>query len=496
MIRRFTKNIENRKDLVKKISAITGIASRYTGMPKASYEIGNFVVEKDGTLAVTMTEDGNEGAVILALKADSMIGEEISIPQSVNDEPTINEEQHANPEQTAGSSADLLEQPVAWEHHTELVEGTAEEQPADDDEYQADDEQQEKVDGETQENCDEGTDAATSYIPVEDMDDTSYSALGLEDWEPAEPETTAITATNVETDEQQAEGLQIDEPRLIIDSMMEMEETVISDRNSRDADENKRHKEGETNDERINGIERAVYAEDTETADWYGGDDETADALEVAFPLFKHTPTSIINLVCMIHSRGPLLSKATGGHFSASKELANALLDAGNFVKVENVVKFIDDFISSARTETADTTSGKTVNDDAGDLIGLRFEDDKLIFDGFTNVPNEAHAHTFTHLASAMNKMALTQKRVQVKKVDETNEKYALRIWLVRLNINGDEYKEDRKILMENLTGHTAFRTEAEKEKWMKRQLAKKLALKEAKIRAADGSLDNGSDDE
>ena len=76
-IRRFAKNVENRKELVKKISSITGITSRYTGMPRMAYEIGNFLVEKDGTLAVTMTEDGNEGAVILALKADSMIGDEL-----------------------------------------------------------------------------------------------------------------------------------------------------------------------------------------------------------------------------------------------------------------------------------------------------------------------------------------------------------------------------------------------------------------------------------
>ena len=39
-----------------------------------AYQIGNFVVEKDGTLVVTMTQDGREGAVILALKADGMIG--------------------------------------------------------------------------------------------------------------------------------------------------------------------------------------------------------------------------------------------------------------------------------------------------------------------------------------------------------------------------------------------------------------------------------------
>ena len=92
-------------------------------------------------------------------------------------------------------------------------------------------------------------------------------------------------------------------------------------------------------------------------------------------------------------------------------------------------------------------------------------------------------------LAAAMNKMATTQKRVQAKSVDDSNEKYALRIWLIRLGMNGDEYKEDRKRLMANLTGHTAFRSEEEKERWTAKQTAKRDALRAAK--AADQPAQN-----
>ena len=94
-----------------------------------------------------------------------------------------------------------------------------------------------------------------------------------------------------------------------------------------------------------------------------------------------------------------------------------------------------------------------------------------------------------------MNKMAQKQKRIQVKTVNDMNEKYALRIWLVRLDMNGDEHKDDRKILMENLTGHTAFRTDAEREKWTKRQLAKKQALKEEQKRLAECNQEQGHQD-
>ena len=79
-------------------------------------------------------------------------------------------------------------------------------------------------------------------------------------------------------------------------------------------------------------------------------------------------------------------------------------------------------------------------------------------------------------LAAAMNKMAITQKRVQAKDVDDSNEKYSLRVWLIRLGLNGKDCKADRKRLMENLSGHTAFRNDAERERWEAKQKAKRDA--------------------
>ena len=76
--------------------------------------------------------------------------------------------------------------------------------------------------------------------------------------------------------------------------------------------------------------------------------------------------------------------------------------------------------------------------------------------------------------------MALTQKRVQAKDVDDSNEKYAMRVWLVRIGFGGAEHKTGRKVLMEHLSGHSAFRNDAEKAKWMERQKAKRDAARAA----------------
>ena len=91
-----------------------------------------------------------------------------------------------------------------------------------------------------------------------------------------------------------------------------------------------------------------------------------------------------------------------------------------------------------------------------------------------------------------MNQQAISQKRIQAKDVNDENEKYALRTWLLRLGMNGPDFKETRKILMENLSGHAAFRTDEEAQKFLAREKAKRDALKAAKQAAQEGSASAG----
>lgn len=55
--------------------------------------------------------------------------------------------------------------------------------------------------------------------------------------------------------------------------------------------------------------------------------------------------------------------------------------------------------------------------------------------------------------------MARSQKRVTVKDHETANEKYAFRCFLLRLGYIGKEYKADRKILLQNLSGTSAFKS-------------------------------------
>ena len=178
----------------------------------------------------------------------------------------------------------------------------------------------------------------------------------------------------------------------------------------------------------------------------------------ISFSLADHTVQSLTNLICMIHSRGPLISKATGGNFSADKTLADEI-GKHEFRSVHELIAFIREW---------DETNPP--------LTGISFDSDKLTFDGFGQAADADHVQTFMKLAGAMNNMALTQQRVQAKDVDDSNEKYSLRVWLIRLGLNGKDCKADRKRLLENLSGHTAFRNDAERERWEAKQKAKRDA--------------------
>lgn len=89
----------------------------------------------------------------------------------------------------------------------------------------------------------------------------------------------------------------------------------------------------------------------------------------------------------------------------------------------------------------------------------LRFiiDEEKVSFPWFTKVePDEAM--TYSRFISKICEMTVNQKRITAKAKENENEKYAFRCFLLRLGFIGDEYKADRKILLKNLNGSSAFK--------------------------------------
>ena len=76
--------------------------------------------------------------------------------------------------------------------------------------------------------------------------------------------------------------------------------------------------------------------------------------------------------------------------------------------------------------------------------------------------PHEMEA--YTHFLTALCEMAKTQKRITAKEKEVDNEKYAFRCFLLRLGFIGEQYKHERKILLRNLEGSSAFKSGSKKE--------------------------------
>ena len=71
---------------------------------------------------------------------------------------------------------------------------------------------------------------------------------------------------------------------------------------------------------------------------------------------------------------------------------------------------------------------------------------------------------TYTHLIAALCDMARNQKRITAKEKVTDNDKYAFRCFLLRLGFIGAEFKDERKILLRNLSGNSAFKSGSREE--------------------------------
>lgn len=133
--------------------------------------------------------------------------------------------------------------------------------------------------------------------------------------------------------------------------------------------------------------------------------EEPIEALTIEMPLEGFSETALENLDRLIASKAALIKKAIG---------TDALL-------VE-------------RTETT-----------------LRFP---WFHSGIA--PDEVMAYTC--FIGALCVAAKEQHRVTAREKHVENEKFAFRVFLIRLGFIGDEYKTVRKILLKNLSGNSAFK--------------------------------------
>jgi len=134
-------------------------------------------------------------------------------------------------------------------------------------------------------------------------------------------------------------------------------------------------------------------------------DGETPGLLTIEMPLEGFTEESLSNLEKLIASKAKLIKKAIGG-----------------------------ETLPIERTETT------------------------LQFPWFKLPADSKEVAAYSRFIGALCAAAKEQKRVTAREKDVDNEKFAFRVFLIRLGFVGDEYKSARKVLLSRLSGNSAFK--------------------------------------
>ena len=183
-----------------------------------------------------------------------------------------------------------------------------------------------------------------------------------------------------------------------------------------------------------------------------------ADETTVSIPVEGMSAEGLKNLVFLTRSKQYLINRAFAEDVF---RVPTALVEELGSTEIPDAETFLQTFQNHAEG-----------------CKGISFQDGKITFT-LPTAGDPGMIKAFTHLTAAMVRQAKEQKRISPKETIEENEKYYMRIWLLRLGFGGAEGKEIRDLLMKKLKGHSAFRTEENKQRWQEARRNEREAAKQ-----------------
>ena len=76
----------------------------------------------------------------------------------------------------------------------------------------------------------------------------------------------------------------------------------------------------------------------------------------------------------------------------------------------------------------------------------------------FNSTLHAGRAKAYVDLCLAMSAQAINQRSTVMRKTRSDNELFTFRVWLVRMGLNGPEFKNTRDHLLANLEGNRSWR--------------------------------------
>ena len=134
------------------------------------------------------------------------------------------------------------------------------------------------------------------------------------------------------------------------------------------------------------------------------------------------------------------------------------------------------------------------------DSLETEIDDEKVSFPWWSGMPTPEQITAYTEFLTALVKMAKEARRVTAKEKATESEKYTFRTFLLRLGFIGADHKQTRAILMEHLSGHAAFKNQADADAFYAKLKEKKAVAKTTVAETTEpetgDAAEEGEDDE
>lgn len=110
------------------------------------------------------------------------------------------------------------------------------------------------------------------------------------------------------------------------------------------------------------------------------------------------------------------------------------------------------------------------------------FTDNNIEIRAFNSSLNAGVLRAYISLVLAVSNQALMQKSASPRVTQSENPRYTFRCWLIRIGLNGDEFKNCRKHLLSHLEGNIAWLHPEDAIKQRERLKAERIAAREQRI--------------
>lgn len=185
----------------------------------------------------------------------------------------------------------------------------------------------------------------------------------------------------------------------------------------------------------------------------------TSCGIHIHIDAKPHTPNTLKNLVNIIASKENILYKSLDIAYERlryCKKVNEKLIEEINKKKPKTIQELADiwyeDYGYQNRNAHYNNSRYHGLN------LHSTFTKGTIEFRIFNSTVHAGEIKAYIQFCLAVSYQALIQKKASPKRTVTDNEKYAFRCWMLRLGLNGDEFKTCRHHFLKNLEGNSAWR--------------------------------------